>query len=441
MLKLLLVNRKQKPLIRLGLARLGQAFALGLILTITMLIGMGIQVGRADSGGPDGLGYIYKDSDEPDGPDFDFVDISTSGTSVSLSDDSYGGPFAIGYDFALYGNTQTEFYVGSNGFLSLGSGSSDLSNDCPLPNTEAPNNLIAMIWDDLNPGAGGSIYRQSFGVCPYGVGACQIVMFDDVPHYGGETAGVFEAILFENGNILIQFQDAGAEEGSGSTTGIENGDGTDGLSYGSCQTTNSITDSLAICFQYPGAPPCGGNINLTKTVDPSADVDYHGVVTYTIRLENTDALSDTSGTLTDTLPSEVDFGAWIEQPAGASIASDEITWNGTLTASTAITFTFTANHVGDYSDVVANTAEYSGTFVTYGTATFGVIGPDLDIVKTVDPAVAIPGQIITYTLTFSNIGPIMATGVIITDVVPVSVTVQSVISSSSLNREPCSLPR
>lgn len=422
MCNLILLNSSGFKLVRLGLmVVLGWA--------LVMLIDPQIQVAYADSGGPDGFGYIYKDSDEPDGPDFDFVDISASGTSVSLSDDDSAGPFAVGFDFPFYGNTQTEFYVGSNGFLSFGSGSSDLGNDCPLPSTEVPHNFIAMMWDDLNPGSGGSIYRQSFGVCPYGVGACQIVMFDNVPHYGGGTAGVFEAILFENGDTLIQFQDAGAEQGGGSTTGIENDSGTVGLSYGSCQTTGSITDGLAICFQYPGAPSCGGGVTLSKNVTPSTEVDYHGIVTYTIVLENSGTLSETNGLLTDTLPSQVDFGTWVEQPAGATVLSDEITWNGTLTIGTIITFTFTANHVGDYSDVVANTAEYSGTSVAHDTATFGVIGPDLVITKTVDPAVAIPGQIITYTLTFLNIGPISATGVIITDVVPVSVTVQSVISS------------
>jgi len=82
--------------------------------------------------------------------------------------------------------------------------------------------------------------------------------------------------------------------------------------------------------------------------------------------ENSGSLSDTSALLTDTLPSEVDFGTWIEQPAGASESSDEITWSGAVTTSAAITFTFIANHVGDYSDVVTNTAEYSGTWTLVG---------------------------------------------------------------------------
>jgi uncharacterized repeat protein (TIGR01451 family) len=55
--------------------------------------------------------------------------------------------------------------------------------------------------------------------------------------------------------------------------------------------------------------------------------------------------------------------------------------------------------------------------------------PDLTIAKAVTPASAVPGDPITYTLTFSNAGDLIATGVVITDIVPVSLTVQSVVSS------------
>ena len=118
------------------------------------------------------------------------------------------------------------------------------------------NNLIAIHWDDLDPGSGGTVYRQSFDPCPYGSGACEIVMFDHVPYYGGWSACVFEVILFENGSMLFQFQDPGAKFGSGATTGIENNDGTVGLTYATCDSAYLSAD-LAICFAFPGnAPDC-----------------------------------------------------------------------------------------------------------------------------------------------------------------------------------------
>ena len=47
---------------------------------------------------------------------------------------------------------------------------------------------------------------------------------------------------------------------------------------------------------------------------------------------------------------------------------------------------------------------------------------DLSLDKLVTPAVAAPGQCITYTLTYTNNGPQLANGVLITDVVPITLT-------------------
>ncbi|MBN1920232.1 MAG: ExeM/NucH family extracellular endonuclease [Anaerolineae bacterium] len=112
-------------------------------------------------------------------------------------------------------------------------------------------------------------------------------------------------------------------------------------------------------FYVPG-------LTLIKEVTPDTIIEYQSTVTYTIALVNETTTDDTV-LFTDTLPTEVDFGAWVEMPTGAAVAADEITWSGTVTASEAITFTFTANHVGDYGDVVTNTAAFSGTTQT-GTA-------------------------------------------------------------------------
>ncbi len=54
---------------------------------------------------------------------------------------------------------------------------------------------------------------------------------------------------------------------------------------------------------------------------------------------------------------------------------------------------------------------------------------DLRMVKTVIPGTASPGQSITYTLAFSNIGGEIATGVLISDSVPISVSNTSVVSA------------
>ena len=133
------------------------------------------------------------------------------------------------------------------------------------------------------------------------------------------------------------------------------------------QGTNSpagTVDGIRVATTWAEAAQCaqsGPMLSLTKSVTPDTNVDYHGVVTYSISLANTGGAEDANVLLTDTLPTEVDFARWIEQPAGAVVSGDEITWSGAVTTGEVISFTFAVTHVGNYGDVVTNTAEFSGT--------------------------------------------------------------------------------
>ncbi len=214
-------------------------------------------------GGPDPFGYRYADSDEPDGPAYQWIDITATGTPIAFTaggtlDDGYGGPFNIGFPFNFYGTDQTQFYAGTNGFLTFGAGSTTLANQCPLPSTTTPNNLIALLWDDLDFRTSGNAYYQQLTPCPYGGwNTCTVVEYANVMHYGGAagSAGTWEAVFFPNGSLLIQFQNAGTETGSSSTTGIENAAGTAGLAYRSCDVAGSLKNNLTVCYAYPGEEP------------------------------------------------------------------------------------------------------------------------------------------------------------------------------------------
>ena len=164
-------------------------------------------------------------------------------------------------------------------------------------------------------------------------------------------------------------------------------------------------------------------LSVGKTVTPATEVDYHGLVTYTILLENKGDADATSVLLTDTLPGEVDFSGWVEggQPDEAGVSDDELTWSGTVAAHTAMTFEFVAGHVGDYGEAVANTAVYSyaGGRVS-DDAYFTVIGPpELSVGKTVTPATEVDYHgLVTYTILLENTGDADATGVLLTDTLP-----------------------
>ncbi len=167
-------------------------------------------------------------------------------------------------------------------------------------------------------------------------------------------------------------------------------------------------------------------LSITKAASPSSNVEYHGQVTYTIALINGGELDANNVLFTDTLPTEVDFAQWIDQPIGANAAADEVTWNGTVSASQRITFTFVVTHAGNYNDIVTNTAQYahsSGSGSAQATFTVMSGNPDLSLTKSAAPSthVAYHGEV-TYTLTLNNGGAADAAGVALTDTLPLSTT-------------------
>jgi uncharacterized repeat protein (TIGR01451 family) len=126
-----------------------------------------------------------------------------------------------------------------------------------------------------------------------------------------------------------------------------------------------------------GAYEAPTRLQLTKSVTPTSDIPHHGIVTYTLTFSNTSLVSDTTVLLTDTLPTAVDFGTWIENHGATVSPGDTITWQGNVSAGTYLTFTFTATHVGDYAETVTNQAMFSSgaavSEVGSDTATFKVI--------------------------------------------------------------------
>lgn len=103
------------------------------------------------------------------------------------------------------------------------------------------------------------------------------------------------------------------------------------------------------------------DLRLSKSVTPTAGVAYHGPITYTLALRNAAWVLENTAQLVDALPDEVEFDRWVEQPGGATVADNEIRWNGTVSAGATITLTFTALHTGSYGDLVTNTAHFTGS--------------------------------------------------------------------------------
>jgi hypothetical protein len=196
-------------------------------------------------GGPDAFGYRWIDSDEPGGPTFNWVEISTQPGAVLVTsgDDVNSGPFPIGFSFKFYGNTFTQFRVCSNGFISFTSTVSTLTNDT-IPSPPEPNNLLALFWDDLNVTGAGKIYY-------YNDGSKLIIEYDHVVRYGTtDCIYTMEAILYPNGKIIYQYKEMTGARTNEATIGIENGTGTVGLEV----VYNALYVHANLAIKFSAAP-------------------------------------------------------------------------------------------------------------------------------------------------------------------------------------------
>lgn len=201
---------------------------------------------RASSGGPDTYGYEWADSNGS-ATAYSWDDISGTGTSIgSRTDDQMKGPYDIGFDFSFYGNTQTQFYVCNNGFISF-SNDTCAYTDVSIPTSATPNNLIAPWWDDLT--TSGTIYYQTKGTAPM---QYLVISFNGISRLNATGDVTFQVILYQSSNkIRFQYSDVDFVEtmysgGRLNTTGIENSDGTIGTQIGS--NSLHLSNSLAIDF-------------------------------------------------------------------------------------------------------------------------------------------------------------------------------------------------
>ncbi len=239
------------------------------------------------SGGPDQFGYFWVDSDHPDGPAVEWIDISTVGTAVTLEDDDSTGAISIGFSFPFYANYYDELHISSNGHVTFGQGSKKYSNT-DIPNSAAPNNLIAPFWDDLDPEQYGDIYYYYDAANSRFIVAFVNVAF----HYSTTGTGSIncEVILTPDGAIVLQYgvMSAGSDVLTSSTIGIENAAGTDGLEV--VYNGAYIHDNMAIRFKAAdwlsvtpgnGTVPPFGNVEISLGFAPG-DLEcgsYGGQVT------------------------------------------------------------------------------------------------------------------------------------------------------------------
>ena len=179
-------------------------------------------------GGPDAYGYTFVNSEHAGGPDYEFVDISSSGEPVGLTDDSSAGPFDLGFEMPWYGSTRSQCWIGSNGLVSFSQGWSFIG-PMPIPTPTdgwSPDDYVAAFSTDLNPANGGTVYYLSDPAEDR-----FIVQFDHVNHYWDGGVFTFQVVLHASGLIDIAYDEMTDGQSNSYGAGIENQDGTIGLQY------------------------------------------------------------------------------------------------------------------------------------------------------------------------------------------------------------------
>ena len=216
-----------------------------------------------------------------------YVAQTNTGTQLFMSDDSQQGPFNIGFTFCFFGQTYTQFYVGSNGWISFSTGQSTTFTSAPIPNAgpTIPKNCIMGPWQDWHPGLGGQIRYQVQGVAP-----CRklVVSWVGVPMFScTNNQGTFHIVIYESTNIIenhivnkpscLQWQNGTA------TQGVHNLAGTIGItvpgrnstawttsnnSYRYTPSGPTVTPTLT-WFQVGNPNPIGTGPTITVTPPPA----------------------------------------------------------------------------------------------------------------------------------------------------------------------------
>ncbi len=192
---------------------------------------------------------------------YDWVEINTIGANSGITgDDQNLGPYPLGFSFPFYpgaGPTEdfTDIRICSNGFLSFTS-TSTAYNNTMIPTPGEPENLLALLWDDLNPSQGGTIWvyndtQNDRWICE----------FENVLFYSAIGAATCEAIIYADGTIEFMYNNV--QDYTSCTVGVENQDGSQGLEL--CFNGAGLwipANQTGVRIYHPGGGP---PLNVTLT--------------------------------------------------------------------------------------------------------------------------------------------------------------------------------
>jgi hypothetical protein len=130
-------------------------------------------------------------------------------TPLNLGDDNTRN-VALGFEFEYWGQTFTDAWVSSNGFVSFQSGNHLCCNGQPIELSQR--NTIYAYWSDLISYTGNPYFRRDDGSILFG--------WYGVQEYGTNNSNTFEIGLFADGSIQLNYGNLGFSGGHTFTAGI-----------------------------------------------------------------------------------------------------------------------------------------------------------------------------------------------------------------------------
>lgn len=154
---------------------------------------------------------------------YDWIDTS-NGTQHNLcSDCKVTEP--LGFNFAFYNQWKQDVTISMNGFMSFDPNVTTQHLDRTIPNTNEPNDLVAVLWDDYYPGLNneGNVQTLMQGTA---TDRNFTITWNNVSRSGIGNA-TFQVTLYENSNhIIMRYKDvilgnASLDYGKYATVGLE----------------------------------------------------------------------------------------------------------------------------------------------------------------------------------------------------------------------------
>jgi len=216
-------------------------------------------ISKVQPSGQDEFGYSWLDSNNPNGPAFNWVDITSVGQVLEFpydADDGNSGWIDLGFDFNFYDHMFNQIRVCTNGWATFMGGWLITSDNLSIPDAMVPNDLLAVFWDDLNLEYGGQVYFYS------NESDSAVITWQDVPGNHQEGVYTFQIILIAPNTVIYQYADMGPDHLDECSIGIENQNATIGLEV-ACNSP-FVHDSLAIGFYL-------GDSNLLDWISIDAD--------------------------------------------------------------------------------------------------------------------------------------------------------------------------